>query len=140
MADPADTDKLVKLSETDETVAAGDDDIRGRDVKDKDGEDIGKVSDLLIDERERKVRFIEVASGGFLGIGQDTSFIPVDAITSVTDDDVRIDQTKQFVSGAPAYDPDVVRERNYYGGVLGYYGYGPFWAADYRYPDFPYYR
>jgi uncharacterized protein YrrD len=45
------------------------------------GTDLGRIEDLLIDEIERKVRFMEVASGGFLGLGQDKSFISVVAIT-----------------------------------------------------------
>lgn len=135
-----DTGKLLKLGDTDETIAAPDEDIRNRHVKDKDGADLGKVSDLLVDETERKVRFIEVASGGFLGIGQDKTFIPVDAITSITGDEVRIDQTREHLANAPAYDPDLVRERDTYGSILDYYGYGPFWGPDYRYPDYPNYR
>lgn len=70
------TGKLVKLGDTDQTIARGDEDIRGRKVKDKNGEDIGKVDDLLVDVRENKVRFLEVASGGLLGLGATTSFIP----------------------------------------------------------------
>ncbi|WP_369831104.1 CBS domain-containing protein [Cryobacterium sp. M15] len=138
--DSPDSWMLVKLSESDETIAREDEDIRGRAVKDKVGSDIGKIDDLLIDETERKVRFIEVASGGFLGIGRDKAFIPIDAIVAITDNEVQIDQIREFVASAPAYDPDLVREREYYGGVLGYYGYGPFWGADYRYPDYPNYR
>ncbi|MCS3844289.1 PRC-barrel domain-containing protein [Microbacterium sp. AK031] len=134
------TDALVRLGDTDETVANPDDDIRGRDVKDKDGADLGKVKALLIDENERKVRLIEVASGGFLGIGQDTTFIPVDAITSVTADEVRLDQTREHVAGAPAYDPALIHERDTYGDVFGYYGFAPFWGGGYSYPDYPYYR
>ncbi len=98
------TGMLVRLSATDERVAIGDDDIRGRHVKDKNGNDIGRVDDLLIDDSERKVRFIEVASGGFLGIGQDKAFLPVDAITSITEDEVHINQDREFVAGAPVYD------------------------------------
>lgn len=131
---------LVKLSEIDETIAGRDDDIRGRTVKDVDGEDLGTVKDLLVDEAEKRVRFLEVASGGFLGIGQDTSLIPVDAISAITDDEVKIAQSRETVAGAPAYDPDLVREPDVYSGYLGYYGYGSWWTAGYQYPAFPYYR
>lgn len=134
------TDTLVKLGDTDQTVANPDDDIRGRDVKDRDGSDLGKVKSLLIDETEGKVRIVEVASGGFLGIGQDTSFIPVDAIVSVTEDEVRLDQTREHVAGAPAYDPELIHERSTHSGVYDYYGFVPFWGAGYAYPDYPYYR
>ena len=55
---------LVKLGETDLTIATKDEDIRGRDVVDNTGEKIGEVSALMLDEGESKVRFLEVASGG----------------------------------------------------------------------------
>jgi sporulation protein YlmC with PRC-barrel domain len=58
---------LVRLSDTELTMADGADDIRGRDVVDISGEELGEVDDLLIDDGERKVRFLEVASGGFPG-------------------------------------------------------------------------
>lgn len=135
-----DTGALVKLSDLAETVANPDEDIRGRHVKDRHGEDIGKVDDLLVDEDERKVRLLEIASGGFLGIGQDKTFVPVDAITAIGDDEVHIDQTRAHVADAPSYDPKLIRERATYSTVYDYYGYGPFWGADYMYPAYPYYR
>ncbi|UNK71455.1 PRC-barrel domain-containing protein [Microbacterium sp. H1-D42] len=140
--DASSSGTLIKLSETDETVADRADDIRGRKVKDSAGEDLGKVKDLLIDQDENRVRFMEVASGGFLGIGQDTSLIPIDAITAIAEDEVRIDQTRTEVAGAPAYDPDLVRERqrDTYGEYLSYYGYPLWWGPDYAYPDYPLYR
>lgn len=139
MNDTAHTDRLIKLSDTDETVAHSDEDIRGHTVKDTNGEDIGKVSDLLIDQAERKVRLIEVASGGFLGIGQDTTFIPVDAITGITDNEVRLQQTRERVASAPVYDPDLVAERDTYTGIFDYYGYGGYWVPRYEYPAYPHY-
>ncbi|MEJ1088682.1 PRC-barrel domain-containing protein [Microbacterium sp. Mu-80] len=131
---------LIKLSESAERISSTDEDIRGRTVRDRDGEELGTIKDLLIDDDEGKVRFLEVASGGFLGIGQDKTFMPVDAITAVTEDEVRIDQTREHVAGAPAYDPELVRQRENYAGILDYYGVGPFWAPGYQYPGYPYYR
>ncbi|MFF5792430.1 PRC-barrel domain-containing protein [Paeniglutamicibacter sp. NPDC012692] len=139
MATP-DTGMLIRLSDSDETVSGADEDIRDRKVKDKAGADIGRVSDLLVDATEHKVRFLEVASGGFLGIGRDKTYIPVDAITSITSGEVFIDQTHKHIAGAPLYDPDLVRNRDTYGSILEYYGYVPYWAPGYRYPDFPDYR
>ena len=122
---------LVRLGDTDLTVQV-EDDIRGLHVLDRDGDDIGEVDELLVDEQETKVRFIEVGSGGFLGIGTEKRLIPVDAITQVGDD-VRVDTTKRAVAASPAYDPEVVRQSglDYYGGLYGYYGYGPFWGPGY---------
>ncbi|MBY6061446.1 PRC-barrel domain-containing protein [Microbacterium esteraromaticum] len=135
-----DTGTLLKLSETAEVVSRTDEDIRDRRVRDRNGEDMGKIKDLLVDDSEGKVRFLEVASGGFLGIGQDETYVPVEAITSITDDEVRVDPTREHVAGAPVYDPELVRKREAYAGILDYYGVGPFWAPGYQYPSYPYYR
>jgi len=51
---------ISKLSDSGQTVTPSGDDIRGRKVKDKDGNDLGKVHDLLIDDQEHKVRFLLV--------------------------------------------------------------------------------
>jgi len=67
---------LSSLRDTDRTISSSDQDIRGRMVKDKDGRDLGRIEDLLVDDIERKVRFMEVATGGFLGFGESKSFIP----------------------------------------------------------------
>lgn len=36
------------------------------------------MHDLLIDDQEHKVRFLLVEHGGFIGLGETKSFIPVD--------------------------------------------------------------
>jgi sporulation protein YlmC with PRC-barrel domain len=134
------TAKLARLSDTDQTVSKREDDIRGLHVKDRDGTDIGKVDDLLIDPGEERVRFLVVASGGFLGMGAEKSFIPVDAITYVTADEVHIDQQREDVAGAPRYDPELVEDRGFYQDVYSYYGFAPYWAPGYAYPVYPFPR
>jgi len=136
---PNSTATLSKLSDSGRTVASADEDIRGRKVKDKDGHDVGRVDDLLIDGEDRKVRFLRVEHGGFLGFGETKSFIPVDAITRITEDDVFINHSREHVAGAPRYDPDLKDELPYYTGLYGYYGYAPFWGVGYAYPGYPYY-
>jgi sporulation protein YlmC with PRC-barrel domain len=131
---------LSKLSDTGQTVANADDDIRGRNVKAKDGSDLGTVDDLLIDDQERKVRFLRVEHGGFLGFGDTKSFIPVDAITRITKDDVFIDRSREQVAAAPRYDPDLVSQLGFYGDLYGHYGFVPFWGLGYAYPGYPYYK
>ncbi|TDD67508.1 PRC-barrel domain containing protein [Jiangella aurantiaca] len=128
---------LVHLSDTDLTLAGDADDIRGRTVVDRNGDDIGQVDDLLIDPDERRVRFLQVGSGGFLGLGEQKTLIPVDAIESI-DDTVRIAKERRHVAGAPRYDPKLVQEPTYYEDVYGYYGYPPFWTPGYLYRPFPF--
>lgn len=114
---------LSRLHDTGRTVSGLDEDIRGRMVKDKDGRKIGKIEHLLIDDAEERIRFLEVASGGFLHLGETKSFIPVEAITRITDGDVYISPTREHVAGAPRYDPDLVEaDARYFFDLYPYYG------------------
>jgi sporulation protein YlmC with PRC-barrel domain len=140
--------KLVKLGDVGQTVADKDKDIRGRHVVDKNGVKLGKVDALLVDDKEHRVRFLEVETGGFLGIGERKSLIPIDAISSITDHEVHIDQTGSTVASAPAYDPALVNDSpdgpavvddSFWGETYHHYGYTPYWGLGYAYPGFPHF-
>ncbi|WP_422735727.1 PRC-barrel domain-containing protein [Micromonospora sp. WMMD729] len=135
---PSDTTAiLVKLGDSGQTIAAPEQDVRGRRVLDADGDDLGKVNDLLIDRDEHKVRFLRVEHGGLLGIGATATFIPVEAISDVTEDTVRVDLTREKIEQAPTYDPEVVEETGYYEDVYWYYGYAPFFNPSGVAPPYP---
>jgi sporulation protein YlmC with PRC-barrel domain len=123
---------LIKLSESDQMPADPAGDLRGREVYDRDGSDLGRVADLLIDADEHEVRFLLVEHGGVLGIGSTSSFIPVDAISDI-DDDVHVTELRDHVAAAPVYDPALVDASEYYDSVYDYYGFAPFWTAGYIY-------
>lgn len=127
---------LVRLDDTDLVVADPAEDVRGTKVLDSNGDHIGDVDSIVIDEEEKKVRFLEVGSGGFLGIGEQKRLVPVDAVTAV-DDVVRIDQKRDTVAASAAFDPELVPAREYYDELYRHYGYTPFWAPGYVYPPFP---
>ncbi|MGW0777451.1 PRC-barrel domain-containing protein [Streptomyces sp. NPDC002835] len=131
---------LKKISESDQTVAAPEQDVRGRKVVNRAGDELGKIGDLLIDEEERKVRFLLVEHGGFLGMGEKKTFIPVDAVTHVADEYVQIDSSQEQVTKAPEYDPELADQSGYYDSVYTHYGFPPFWGPGYMYPPFPYFR
>ena len=127
---------LSNLTGTGMTVKNAADDMRGRKVTDKDGKDVGKVHDVFVDHRERKARFLLVEHGGFLGIGEKKSFIPVDAISLTTSDDVYINDTRDHLAEAPGYELDLVNDRSYQSSIYVYYGCAPYWSAGYAYPGF----
>jgi sporulation protein YlmC with PRC-barrel domain len=135
----AESGQLVKLGDTGKTVADKNEDIRGYSVRTASGEEVGEVDELLVDAAEEKVRFLIVASGGFLGIGKDKTFIPVDAVRSINESDteVLIGPTRDQVAGAPEYDPDLAEARSYYEGVYGYYGFSPYWSPGCSCPALP---
>ncbi|MDG4782267.1 PRC-barrel domain-containing protein [Micromonospora sp. WMMD961] len=128
---------LVKLSDSGQTIADVEQDVRGRRVLDADGDDLGKVDDLLIDRDEHKVRFLRVEHGGILGIGATATFLPVEAVRDVGDDTVRVDLTREKIEQAPTYDPEVVEEAGYYEDVYWYYGYAPFFSPSGVAPPYP---
>lgn len=131
--------EIEKLSDTGLELEDSAQDIRNRKVVDVHDEDVGHVSALFIDRVERKVRMLEISGGGFLGFGDHHFLLPVDAITSVDKDQVRIDQTRERVVGSPAYDPALIDAptREYWEPFYGYYGLSPFWGSGYMYPRFP---
>lgn len=127
---------LIDLRDTALTLADPADDLRGRKVVDRNGDEVGDVDGLIIDEKERRARFLQVGSGGFLGLGEKKQLVPVDAITAVDDEVVRINTERTHIAGGPIYDPEVVPEPRYYEDLYGYYDYTPFWAPGYLYPPF----
>ena len=120
--------RLIKLGRSNLIVDDPRDDVRGRQVVTVDGEKLGEVDDLLVDKAEGTVRFLEVGSGGFLGIGEHKSLIPVDAVTSVDEYHVYIDRSRDHVAAAPAYHPQVVATDPYLNDIYEHYGYAPPWV------------
>jgi sporulation protein YlmC with PRC-barrel domain len=119
---------LVKLGDDDLQLDELDEDIRGRIVVDRDGAPLGHVSNLFIDKSKRKVRMLEVAAGGFLGLGERHFLLPVAAIASVSSTEVHIDQTSEKVVGSPAYDPKLSMTPlpDSWRGYYDYYGFSPY--------------
>ncbi len=124
---------LHTLGDRGHTVDGSANDVRGREVKDQDGEGLGNVSDLLVDDHENKVRFLLVEHGGFLGIGRTKTLIPVDDITEITRLEVRIDHSLGHVADGPGYDPGLESEPVYLGTVYDHYGRAPYWGVGYGY-------
>ena len=55
---------LVRMGESSFVPANLEDDVRGKDVHDPEGQSIGTVEDLYIERKEREVRFLEVWEPG----------------------------------------------------------------------------
>src|SRR5450432_867463 len=105
-----DNKTLIRLSDSNLSPADLSQYIRDRKVVDRQGHEIGHVDDLFIDEAHKKVRFLQVAAGGFLGLGETKFLVPVDAIISVEKDSVRIDRDREHVTSSPKYDPKLVNK------------------------------
>lgn len=130
----AENPMLVRISDRDLTLPDHQE-IRGRLVVDPDGQQLGTVDDLLIDEDRRRVRFLEFRSGGFLGIGRDRVLVPVEAVTHIGEE-IHVDTTRSHVEGSPGYDPDLTPASPLtdFANVYGYYGITPYWGHGVAHP------
>ena len=118
---------LVRLSDSGLALEDLAQDVRGLDVYDNDGDRIGTVEDLYADAQERKVRFLDVAAGGFLGLGEKRFLIPVEAVSEVRQDGgvVVVEQKRRKVAESPLFEADVVPQPPYQDELYKYYGYLP---------------
>ncbi|HEV8489061.1 MAG TPA: PRC-barrel domain-containing protein [Candidatus Limnocylindrales bacterium] len=103
------TTALEPLSQTRLDLVDPKEDVRGRKVFDRDGQEIGKVDDAFIDPAERRARFLSVKSGDFLGLGGKKLLIPIDAIASLTEDKVVINDRRDRIVGGPQVDHEFDR-------------------------------
>jgi hypothetical protein len=55
-------------------------DLRGRTVLASSGRYLGVVDNLYVDDDERQLRFVDVLTGGFLGLGRTHHLVPIEAL------------------------------------------------------------
>jgi sporulation protein YlmC with PRC-barrel domain len=114
---------LLKMSDADFRLEEPWQDIRGLDVYDVNGEQIGSVEDLYVDRDSRLPRFLEVSAGGFLGIGKKHFLIPIEEVSRDMDEDrVTLNQRREKVVDSPDFDPDEVSNPDIQRAIRAYYG------------------
>lgn len=118
---------LVRLGDTDLTLASNAEDIRGHEVVDRDGKDLGTIDALMVDERDRKIRFLHVAAHGSRGDGEKRYLIPVDAVLEIEEGEVHVDETRERILAGPTYDASMASRPDYWEHSYQYYGIAPFW-------------
>jgi sporulation protein YlmC with PRC-barrel domain len=94
------------------TPQAGGHDIRmsrliGMQVQDRQGHARGKVDDVIVDTTDGRVRYAVVDMGGFLGIGDHRTAVPLERIRGNIDHGhVVIDMSSRELRNFPNYPPD----------------------------------
>ena len=127
---------MIALSGSDILLGEPGQDIRGRKLRDHTASEIGTINDLLVDDGERKVRYMLVGVGGFLGIGEKTVVIPIDAITAMGDDWVQVREGGEAIADGPSYDPRRLGDEEYHREISSSYGYPAYSAPGYVYPTY----
>ncbi len=81
--------------------------IIGKDVVNAEGDEVGEIDDLVLDQ-ENKVVYAIVSAGGFLGIGEKKVAVNFDELSMVGEDEIRIsDQAAARLKDAPAYNKEL---------------------------------
>lgn len=104
------------------------DDIRGKAVLGRDGDKLGTIAKLILDERTRQLAYVILSTGGFLGLGQSYHPIPWSAFHySETEGGYVAAIDKRLLEGAPSFRPDSapVFDETYGRRVTDYYGTAP---------------
>jgi sporulation protein YlmC with PRC-barrel domain len=108
--------------------------LDGDKVISSDGEDIGKVKDIMLDVRSGRVAYAVLSSGGFLGIGDKLLAIPWHALMLDTERKCFVlNMTAERVRNAPGFDKDhwpSMADQTWATSVHQYYGSEPYWGRD----------
>ena len=100
-------------------------------VVNRQGEDLGKIEDFMLDPEQGRVGYAVLSFGGFLGMGEKLFAVPMQAL-KLSREDKRfiLDVDKERLKNAPGFDKDNwpdVTDRSFGTTVYSYYNTKPYW-------------
>jgi sporulation protein YlmC with PRC-barrel domain len=78
----------------------------GLDVRDRNGERLGDIEDVVIDARDGTLRYAVVGFGGFLGLGEKHFVYPVNALRASGRDGLTLNVPRERLEQSPGYERD----------------------------------
>ena len=107
--------------------------LDGNKVLSSDGDDVGKVKDIMLDVRSGRIAYAVLSSGGFLGIGDKLLAIPWHALTLDTERKCfQLAMSSERIKNAPGFDKDhwpSMADAKWGESTYSYYNRQPYWAA-----------
>lgn len=107
--------------------------LEGTRVMSSDGEDVGKISDIMLDVRAARIAYAVLSEGGFLGMGTALHAMPWSALTLDTNEKCfRVDITAQQLKDEPGFDKEhwpSMADADWGTLVHQYYNCQPYWAG-----------
>ena len=105
--------------------------LKGDKVVNYQGEDLGKIEEIMIDLDRGRVAYVVLSFGGFLGVGDKLFAIPWQAFSVDTAQKrLVLNAKKELLEKAPGFDknnwPDMA-DLSLGSTLYGYYGYKPYW-------------
>ncbi|CAH2935408.1 MAG: antigen [uncultured Paraburkholderia sp.] len=106
-----------------------------------DGEDVGKISDIMLDVRSGRIAYAMLSEGGFLGMGANLHAIPWNALTLDTDAKCfRVSIDAQRIKDDPGFDKDLwpsMADASWGTTLHQYYNRDPYWSTTRGVADVP---
>lgn len=105
--------------------------LKGDKVVNQQGEDLGKIEELMIDVDRGRVAYAVLSFGGFLGMGDKLFAIPWQAFAVDTAEKrLVLNADKELLKKATGFDKDNwpnMADPAWGTKLYGYYGYKPYW-------------
>jgi sporulation protein YlmC with PRC-barrel domain len=108
--------------------------IIGETVVNRQGENVGKIDELVIDAKKNRVLYAVLSFGGFMGMGNKLFAMPWEAFEfSATENKLILDVDKEKLKAAPGFEkgdnwPDF-RDKLWGESIYNYYNYTPDWKS-----------
>jgi len=80
--------------------------LKGANVKSKNGEDLGKLDDIVLDRQTGQIKFAIVGKGGVLGVGEKSHPVPWQEVRIDSEKQVTLNVDKQKLQSAPTVTSD----------------------------------
>jgi uncharacterized protein YrrD len=107
------------------------DTLDGDSVVNAQGEDLGKIEDIMLDVERGRIAYAVLSYGGFLGMGDKLFAVPWSALTLDADRHCFVlNVDKQKLENAPGFDKDhwpTMADPTWAGELHTYYGSRPYW-------------
>lgn len=108
--------------------------LDGDKVMSSDGDDVGKIKEIMLDVYTGRIAYAVMSSGGFLGIGDKLLAIPWNALTLDTDRKCfLLSVSSETVKNAPGFDKDhwpAMADAAWASDLHEYYGSSPYWDSN----------
>ncbi len=107
---PGKSGQMGKSSQTENQYVYSDK-IEGGDIKNGRGQNLGTISNLVVDINRGETPYAVVSFGGVLGVGRDSVAVPMDAFSwNSTEKHFVLETTKERLEKAPDFDPSKMED------------------------------
>lgn len=102
--------------------------LEGNNVKNREGEDLGDIKDIMIDCSDNSIAYYVLSFGGFMNMGDKLFAVPAEAIKIDTENECCIlNASKEQLENAEGFDKDNwpnFADQTFRDRINNHYGYG----------------